>query len=148
MNSDSSCKLLLQIGLDATEHSRCQAAARHYAKPPPDPARARRVAHDPDEFFNFQHARPQLACAADAQAQAAPATILVSHGIALVSAGLVATLGRLPQCTLRVWDHSRGPWHAAQSLGDVDLVVTDAESFVPAARSANDGPKRRRRGAP
>ena len=121
-----------------------QAASRPSASPP----RSRRVAHDPDEFFNFQHARPQLACAADAQAQAAPATILVSHGIALVSAGLVATLDRLPQCTLRVWDHSRGPWHAAQSLGDVDLVVTDAESFVPAARSANDGPKRRRRGAP
>ena len=96
----------------------------------------------------LQHARPQLAFAADARAQTAPTAILVSHGSALVSAGLVATLGRLPQCALRVWDHAQGPWHAAQSLGDVDLVVTDAESFVPAARSANDGPKRRRRGAP
>jgi len=58
-------------------------------------------------------------------------TILVSHASHLVSAGLQATLGRLPDCKVEVWNDASGPWHAAASLPDVDVVVADAESFLP-----------------
>ncbi|MBO9651329.1 MAG: helix-turn-helix domain-containing protein [Variovorax sp.] len=62
-------------------------------------------------------------------------TILVSHASHLVSAGLQATLGRLPDCRVEVWNDASGPWHASASLADVDVVVADAESFLPACGS-------------
>jgi AraC-like DNA-binding protein len=95
-----------------------------------------------------QHLSLQPHVAADAQPQGARATILVSHGSALVSAGLLATLGRLPQCVLRVWDRKQGLWHDARSLEGIDLVVADAESFVPATRSGIDEAPRLRTAAP
>lgn len=66
------------------------------------------------------------------------ATILVSHASALVAAGLLATLRRLPECALELWDGTQGPWHLAPMLGGVDLVVADAESFAPVGPSANE----------
>jgi AraC-like DNA-binding protein len=95
-----------------------------------------------------RHGSPEPGLAVNVQARAVPATILVSHGSALVAAGLLATLGRLPQCALRVWDPTLGPWYTAHSLDGVDLVVADAESFVPATRCANDEAPRGSASAP
>jgi len=95
-----------------------------------------------------QHLSRQPDIAADMLPQGPQATILASHGSALVSAGLLATLGRLPQCVLRVWDRKQGLWHDPRSLEGVDLVVADAKSFVPATRSANDEAPLLRRATP
>ncbi|WP_143045009.1 helix-turn-helix domain-containing protein [Variovorax sp. YR216] len=63
----------------------------------------------------------------------------MSHASCLVSAGLQATLTRLPQCRVEVWDDASGPWHSSPSLAEVDLVVADAESFTPASSAAAEG---------
>ena len=65
--------------------------------------------------------------AAEQPPRRAAHTVLVLHSSAIVAAGLVATLRRLPECDVRVPNEADGGWRASASLAGVDVVMTDAE---------------------
>ena len=65
--------------------------------------------------------------AAERPARRAVHTVLVLHSSAIVAAGLVAALRRLPECEVRVPNETDGGCRASASLAGVDVVMTDAE---------------------
>ncbi len=60
------------------------------------------------------------------EAAAAVEVAVFVHASTLIAAGLAATLGRLPNVTVKVRDDVRGTW-LAEEHADVDIVFVDSE---------------------